>query len=690
MKKIKFILLSLMFLLFFFLLFSNNAYAVEVSNFEELEKEIAKEGEKIDISLNSDFEFTSKIDISNKEVSINGNGHTISRNKDYTEGLFSISEDAILTLNNLNIDGKSSDWFLDFDNQEYVGQYMRVPVTVGDTVISATESLITNKGNLSIIKSEIKNNVSSVRGTVVTNYNYIYLEESNISNNLLNVNNFGGVAIYSVDNSTVIVNNSKFVNNVSGNKGGSSGGAISIINGELLKIYNNSLFEENFAQSNGGAVYAQGTKLEVRDSSFSKNGVGNDSGVFCLHSSKNIDGKEVIFDNNIFHDNYGLSLKGQSMGSVIGTEGDIDASYSININKCEFYNNKAAVGVIANHGGTSDNIKINVDNCNFHDNFNSVFLIQNSDVYIKNSIIKNNTSSIFASVAYILFSSEMIIENTEITENTSNRNDASGSAIMINGDLKNGEITKVILKKGTKIHNNTGVRGGAVYINANASDANAALIMEEGSAIYNNHALKDGDDIVVVCEDEKYDKVSLELVAAKDMGIFNIDNWYYDNEGARFDATENCVVYDKNKNEKILALKATGIFKLVYNTNGGNNLIATNDLILKTGEEKNITEEIAVKEGYEFLFWNTKIDGTGLTVMPGELYNGADGYVLYAQYKKIGDSEEQDIENKEAQKVKVDDTDKTNNNKFVIIGSVFMIIGTGVIIYGQKKRKKRA
>ena len=46
-----------------------------------------------------------------------------------------------------------------------------------------------------------------------------------------------------------------------------------------------------------------------------------------------------------------------------------------------------------------------------------------------------------------------------------------------------------------------------------------------------------------------------------------------------------------------------------------------------------MTDEEPTKDGYTFVNWNTKPDGTGITLNPGDNYDGSEGYILYAQYK---------------------------------------------------------
>ena len=47
-----------------------------------------------------------------------------------------------------------------------------------------------------------------------------------------------------------------------------------------------------------------------------------------------------------------------------------------------------------------------------------------------------------------------------------------------------------------------------------------------------------------------------------------------------------------------------------------------------------VDDSIPVRDGYTFIEWNTKPDGSGVSLKAGDTYDGSDGWTLYAQWKK--------------------------------------------------------
>ena len=93
-----------------------------------------------------------------------------------------------------------------------------------------------------------------------------------------------------------------------------------------------------------------------------------------------------------------------------------------------------------------------------------------------------------------------------------------------------------------------------------------------------------------------------------------------------------------------------------------------------------ISDNIPTKDGYTFVSWNTKPDGTGKTIQPGSTYNGKEGLTLYAQYEKIENNEDNEKdENNEKNPI----TGLSNN---ITICLVIIIIGIIGLILTKKKR----
>ena len=656
----------------------NSVQAAEIASFEELKEAFNTEENEITITLLNDFDFNSKISISNKKVTIEGEGKTLSRSNTYYGGLFEIDANSELNLNNIIIDGKSADWSLDYPNQKYFGNYARVPVIVGDNNVQSNASLIVNNGKLNVYKSEFKNHVSTVKsGNIIYNNKDLTMEDSVFSKNYTNQSSVNGNVVYSSANSNIIVKGTKFYDNVNGNTNAPSSGSCFYVKEANTFLIDNCVFERNFSQETASCFFLSGTVFEIKNSTFIGNTVGNDSGVMCINTSSKLENKRVLIDNCIFDGNSGLSVtSGQSMASVIGTSGSVLKRFDIDIKNSEFKNNVASVGVISNHGGESRYIYINVDNCNFHDNKNTIFNSQHGNYTITNTIIENNSvteNSKRPSVLWLYLDSTCIIEDSIIRNNTSENQ--TGSTIRIRG-VEESIPTTLIIKGDTQIYNNSAEKGGALYIEFLDNKSKANVQIEEGVKIHSNKAVTAGDDIFVNSPIENLDNLELTLIDADGMEINGIDAWYNDYEEARFDTSDTVSKYDGTNEGNFLALKAAGLNQLTYETNSKDEI---GGAILKVNQSKNITSLIPEKPGYEFIYWTTNSDGTGLKILAGEPYDGREGYTLYAQYKKI------EPRPNEVKVVKVGNTYKNDYHECLIIGLMFILVGIGVIVNEKKK-----
>ena len=68
-------------------------------------------------------------------------------------------------------------------------------------------------------------------------------------------------------------------------------------------------------------------------------------------------------------------------------------------------------------------------------------------------------------------------------------------------------------------------------------------------------------------------------------------------------------------------------------------------ITVKYGQDYVVDDDVPQKDGYDFEGWNTKADGTGIWLKAGDTYDGSEGYVLYAQYKKIEEKNDDDTSN---------------------------------------------
>lgn len=103
------------------------------------------------------------------------------------------------------------------------------------------------------------------------------------------------------------------------------------------------------------------------------------------------------------------------------------------------------------------------------------------------------------------------------------------------------------------------------------------------------------------------------------------------NVGAAYTKDANVTLYAQYK-EKIIT------YTVKYDTNGGTN--APQDQTKTKGKELVLSTIMPTKDGYKFVNWNTKKDGTGISYNAGATYTTDVNVTLYAQYEKEINEEE--------------------------------------------------
>lgn len=635
-----------------------NAEPKSVNTFEELKSAITS-GEN-EINIESDFLFTDNLTISSNVV-INGNSHTISRDQNYLKGLFTINETGNLEIKNLTIDGKAPGWTMDYDNRYYTGAnntgYVRVPTinTSGDLVATAT--LITNSGSFKLDNSTITNVLSSASGAVLkgTGNNAI------LNSSIIHTGSKTTTGSFYLTGGTLDISNSKFIGNVGGvsSTTGVKIGAIYAANLTTLTIRNNTLFEDNFAQGDGGALSISKSNVTISDTIFRHNMCGNDGS--SIEFSSNVAGYTVLIENTIFENNYGFATTGQSMGTILLRQWVNTKENPIVLKNNIFRDNKvgagAAIADIANGGKTNvymENIEIygnqlgggvvayvqyanyEVKGLNIHDNSlvsgGSFYIVGAVDVTIEDATINNNTTSGVGGGFY-MGAGNVNIKNSEISNNTSTDN--AGGGIYVRGSRVGSNPNLTI--ENTTIKNNKakGIGGGiSVLDNQNVF---SKITIDDKSKIYDNISETAADDFSYVrtnnSDNPTDNTISLDNISIA--GIIGIDGWYNDNENDRFKDTENPTVftdYINNDGKSAFYLKAAGISTVTYDGNGGST--SAKPINIKYGQTYTVDNDFPTRAGYIFTGWNTKEDGTGISLKAGDTYDGSDGYILYAIWAK--------------------------------------------------------
>ena len=86
---------------------------------------------------------------------------------------------------------------------------------------------------------------------------------------------------------------------------------------------------------------------------------------------------------------------------------------------------------------------------------------------------------------------------------------------------------------------------------------------------------------------------------------------------------------------KIISASVGNTVTITYDANKGKDAPATQTIV----ENGKLTSVIPKREGYEFIGWNTKADGSGTSYSAGGVYTGTSNVTLYAQWKAVGNVE---------------------------------------------------
>ncbi len=649
-------------IIFLFLFFPTvvMAESVSVNTFDELKNAILNN--ESEIIIDSDISFNSSISISTNVV-IDGNGHVLSRNSNYLAGLFNVSSTGDLTIKNITIECGAPNWTMDFDNRYYTGAndtgYVRVPTLNYSNDLLASASLVTNSGNLKIEDSTIKNAFSSVSGSILKGTGNSSIKNSTIEHT---GSKASGGSIYLTGGMLELIN-STFKGNVAGVSitGGAHGGAIYASDLSSLKIIDNCLFEDNLSQANAGAIYIIRSNAIIKNSVFRHNMCGNDGSALDLLSK--VEGKTLSIEDSLFESNYGMASTGQSMGTVYLEQWISSKAEPIIFKNLKFTNNVArtggAIADYASGGNTNvnmENIEVSENNVNsgalvyvqsanyvadklyVHDNVvnsGAAFYISGSgtsEIQINNSLITNNTGT-GSGIGIYLNGGSVTIRNSEISNNTSTG--ARGAGIMVRGYYEG--INPSLVVENTIIRNNTAETTGGGIAVGDKENVFSSITIDDKTKIYDNNANGAGDDFSYVRDNNSANTTdnTITLTNISIAGLIGIDGWYNDEEENRFRDNDNPTVftsYVENDGSISFFLKAAGLNSATYDGNGGNAEITP--ITVKYGETYVVDDNIPSRDGYDFVEWNTKPDGTGISLKVGDSYDGSEGFVLYAIWNK--------------------------------------------------------
>lgn len=639
-----------------------------------------------------------EIKVVNKTITIKGlTDVTLSRSEDYLNGyLLNIDKNSTVNLENIHFDGGAPGFTAGKEVVKNKKGY--IPITLGDTDLKATKSMVYTEGHLKAKNSSFKNAVNVERsgcgGAIRVEKGTAEFTNCQIQHNVVYNSWYAcGGAIYANQSDSLIFRNTNIDQNYASYSDSSYcfGGAVYAQKG-VMEFYGGTI-NDNSASENGGAVYANYpvTKVTMKNVVVSRNSSGNDGGAVHLMKA---DGD---FTNCKFIDNKGMGYSNSSLGIICFAYGNGTG----NIINCTFKGNREEAGsAVANFGNT---FELNIDGCRFEENNEGpVVWLHNAKLSLKNSIFKGNKDFslyLLGQISENEYKDEYAkyltaqVDNCQFLGNESgdillrvwNKGDkpytvnvkdslidgqnvesgkraisvAGGSIVTLdNTDIKNKKVrgyhgiglyaqdagTTVNLVNGSRIHGNSGngSAGIAVFTGAHVN-------LDETSKVFDNRSSSFTDDIYLQNQESQITFYKNSVVGEKLSGSCGhmIDGWYIDNEGNRYDESAGNINRLEEENEKVVitdkekyGLKAAhDLYTVTYNSNYGDMKENKTDKFApgKTVElEKNLYE----REGYVFVGWNTKADGTGDTYSynpkTGEFENTfkvpAHDVTLYAQW----------------------------------------------------------
>ena len=451
---------------------NNNILNENENSFTELQSLI--NGGNTTINLEKDYVYydgEKTIEIS-KNVTINGNGHSIDANNKIRA--FYISADNVV-LNNITIQNGN--------NKQAGAIYWE-----GANGILSNASFINNKAT----------------GTDTANKYE------------------GGGAIWWAGNNGSIAN-SKFESNSAGGHGGALW-----INGNNC-IVENSIFEKNNASKWAGAIYSKGNNANIRNINFTKNKGTNGGSLSVIGEGSSID--NLIFNysngtlggalywgvvNGVIKNSkfYNSHSSGSTGAGAVYTTSSVN---STTIEYCDFINNTA----VQSGGAIYAYSKAIVKNCNFYNNhasnmggavfFNKEYSEINSCEFI------NNRASKSGGAIYISYRS-CIIDNSIFKNNTA---DYAGAVYF--------SAFKHSVNNSLFENNNASSDAGAIYLGGYGTIVDNTTFMnnsaQRGGALYNYYS---GSTITtptdIINSEFKYNKADAGGAIASYAKFINIDN----------------------------------------------------------------------------------------------------------------------------------------------------------------------
>ena len=259
---------------------SDSVALVGENYFSSLDDAIANIENVGTIELLKDVAVSSGYTIS-KKITINGNNHILTRQSELLSAIFTVTGSGSLALENLIIDGGAV-W--SGDTNTILGR------GTTNNGISATSSLIrmSDYSTLVLNNCTLKNNYNNYTTNAQNAGGAIFLggnSSATLSSTIIqNCYSYTfGSAIYTRDNSNLVIDSGVF----SGNSGSTNNNTtvICVDNSSTCTI-NGGIFENNLANSRGGAIWVSNGRLDINGGTFRNNYATFGAGIYLYGNAK--------------------------------------------------------------------------------------------------------------------------------------------------------------------------------------------------------------------------------------------------------------------------------------------------------------------------------------------------------------------------------------------------------------------
>lgn len=376
----------------------------KVKTYADLQSAVDAASNGDTLKINKNLDVTSGAYIKGKNLTIDGNNHTLNGST-WLNAILVIEDDAKVEIKNLTIDGGSSGFKVNYDAINVFNKSTSIPLVSGSdsSDIKLNVSPIVLKGDLAFNNSSVNNSYVNGAGGAINivsgnftaskskfNHNrsekggafYIgsnfkenqtdYSVKSITFDNCELSNNYSknGGAIFAYNTGIIDIDNTNFIGNaVTGGKGGTI-----LINNQSSGEYYSMLEKYNL----------DFTKLNIDNSLFEGNWVGNDGSAIESHEAV------LTIKNTIFRKNVGIHYS-SSCGTVsfyMDYPYELREKLHMTFDNCLFEENVGSASTIADHGSS---IKMDILNTKFVRNmatYNSI-LLYSSDTNFKNVVFED-------------------------------------------------------------------------------------------------------------------------------------------------------------------------------------------------------------------------------------------------------------------------------------------------------------